>query len=106
VIDPLRHHPPYLDVARGAGLTIEAVMDTHGHTDQLGGGLALAAQSIDTADNSSSRDQRLERCFGLEQYSELSHVAIASSPSCSTPGACDVNGYDFVVDGAVTGHLL
>jgi glyoxylase-like metal-dependent hydrolase (beta-lactamase superfamily II) len=45
VIDPLRHLHPYLDLARGIGLTIEAVIDTHGHADHISGGLALAAQT-------------------------------------------------------------
>ncbi len=45
VIDPLRHLHPYLDVARAAGLTIEAVIDTHGHADHISGGLALAAKT-------------------------------------------------------------
>ncbi|HLJ61478.1 MAG TPA: MBL fold metallo-hydrolase [bacterium] len=44
VIDPLRHLNPYLDVARGRGLTIEAVVDTHGHADHISGGFALAAK--------------------------------------------------------------
>ena len=43
VIDPLRHLHPYLDLARETGLTIEAVIDTHGHADHISGGLALAA---------------------------------------------------------------
>jgi len=45
VIDPLRHLHPYLDLARGTGLTIEAVIDTHGHADHISGGLALAAKT-------------------------------------------------------------
>jgi glyoxylase-like metal-dependent hydrolase (beta-lactamase superfamily II)/rhodanese-related sulfurtransferase len=45
VIDPLRHLHPYLDLARDTGLTIEAVIDTHGHADHISGGLALAAQT-------------------------------------------------------------
>jgi glyoxylase-like metal-dependent hydrolase (beta-lactamase superfamily II) len=45
VIDPLRHLHPYLDVARGAGLTIDAVIDTHGHADHISGGRALAART-------------------------------------------------------------
>jgi len=43
VIDPLRHLDPYLSLTRGASLTIEAVIDTHGHADHISGGLALAA---------------------------------------------------------------
>ncbi|MGH9375237.1 MAG: rhodanese-like domain-containing protein, partial [Terriglobia bacterium] len=31
VIDPLRHLHPYLDLARARGLTVESVIDTHGH---------------------------------------------------------------------------
>jgi len=45
VIDPLRHLHPYLDLARGSGLTIEAVIDTHGHADHISGGPALAAKT-------------------------------------------------------------
>jgi glyoxylase-like metal-dependent hydrolase (beta-lactamase superfamily II)/rhodanese-related sulfurtransferase len=45
VIDPLRHLHPYLDLARARGLTIEAVMDTHGHADHISGGRALAAKT-------------------------------------------------------------
>jgi len=43
VIDPLRHLHPYLDLACETGLTIKAVIDTHGHADHISGGLALAA---------------------------------------------------------------
>jgi glyoxylase-like metal-dependent hydrolase (beta-lactamase superfamily II)/rhodanese-related sulfurtransferase len=45
VIDPLRHLHPYLDLARAAGLTIQAVIDTHGHADHISGGVALAAKT-------------------------------------------------------------
>ncbi len=45
VIDPLRHLHPYLDLARGKGLTIERVMDTHGHADHISGAPALAAET-------------------------------------------------------------
>jgi glyoxylase-like metal-dependent hydrolase (beta-lactamase superfamily II) len=45
VIDPLRHLYPYLDLARDMSLTIEAVIDTHGHADHISGGVALAAQA-------------------------------------------------------------
>jgi glyoxylase-like metal-dependent hydrolase (beta-lactamase superfamily II)/rhodanese-related sulfurtransferase len=45
VIDPLRHLYPYLDLARGMGLTIEAVIDTHGHADHISGGIALASKT-------------------------------------------------------------
>ena len=45
VIDPLRHLHPCLDLARGASLTIEAVIDTHGHADHISGGVALAANT-------------------------------------------------------------
>ena len=45
VIDPLRHLHPYLDLAREMGLTIEAVIDTHGHADHISGGIALAAKT-------------------------------------------------------------
>jgi glyoxylase-like metal-dependent hydrolase (beta-lactamase superfamily II) len=45
VIDPLRHLHPYLDLARSKGLTIEKVIDTHGHADHISGGPALASQT-------------------------------------------------------------
>jgi glyoxylase-like metal-dependent hydrolase (beta-lactamase superfamily II) len=45
VIDPLRHLHPYLDLARNTGVTIEAVIDTHGHADHISGGPALAART-------------------------------------------------------------
>ncbi len=45
VIDPLRHLHPYLDLARTTDLTIEAVIDTHGHADHISGGLALASKT-------------------------------------------------------------
>jgi glyoxylase-like metal-dependent hydrolase (beta-lactamase superfamily II)/rhodanese-related sulfurtransferase len=44
VIDPLRHLHPYMDLVRGMNLTIEAVIDTHGHADHISGGVALAAK--------------------------------------------------------------
>jgi glyoxylase-like metal-dependent hydrolase (beta-lactamase superfamily II)/rhodanese-related sulfurtransferase len=45
VIDPVRHLHPYLDLARRLGLTIETVIDTHGHADHISGGVALAART-------------------------------------------------------------
>jgi glyoxylase-like metal-dependent hydrolase (beta-lactamase superfamily II)/rhodanese-related sulfurtransferase len=45
VIDPLRHLHPYLDLARGLHVTIETVIDTHGHADHISGGLALAEKT-------------------------------------------------------------
>jgi len=45
VIDPLRHLQPYLDLAREQGLTIESVIDTHGHADHISGGRTLAAET-------------------------------------------------------------
>jgi glyoxylase-like metal-dependent hydrolase (beta-lactamase superfamily II) len=45
VIDPLSHLHPYPDLARGTGLTIGALIDTHGHADHISGGLALAAKT-------------------------------------------------------------
>jgi glyoxylase-like metal-dependent hydrolase (beta-lactamase superfamily II)/rhodanese-related sulfurtransferase len=45
VIDPLRHLHPYLDVAREKGVTIQTVIDTHGHADHISGGVALAART-------------------------------------------------------------
>jgi glyoxylase-like metal-dependent hydrolase (beta-lactamase superfamily II) len=45
VIDPLRHLHPYLNLARSKGLTIEKVMDTHGHADHISGGPALGSET-------------------------------------------------------------
>jgi len=45
VIDPLRHLHPYRDLARSKSLTIEKVIDTHGHADHISGGPALAAET-------------------------------------------------------------
>lgn len=45
VIDPLRHLDAYLDLIRNQSLTIEAVIDTHGHADHISGGRALAART-------------------------------------------------------------
>jgi glyoxylase-like metal-dependent hydrolase (beta-lactamase superfamily II) len=45
VIDPLRHLQPYLDLVRRMKLTIDAVIDTHGHADHISGGVALAAKT-------------------------------------------------------------
>ncbi len=45
VIDPLRHLHPYLDLARGKGLAVERVIDTHGHADHISGGPALASET-------------------------------------------------------------
>jgi glyoxylase-like metal-dependent hydrolase (beta-lactamase superfamily II)/rhodanese-related sulfurtransferase len=45
VIDPLRHLHPYLDLVRNHGLTVEAVIDTHGHADHISGGVALAGRT-------------------------------------------------------------
>ena len=45
VIDPLRHLQPYLNLLHEKNLTLEAVIDTHGHADHISGGVALAAES-------------------------------------------------------------
>jgi glyoxylase-like metal-dependent hydrolase (beta-lactamase superfamily II)/rhodanese-related sulfurtransferase len=45
VIDPLRHLHPYLDLARAMGVSIETVIDTHGHADHISGGVTLAAET-------------------------------------------------------------
>ncbi len=45
VVDPLRHLLPYLELSRGKGFTIEAVIDTHGHADHISGGPVLAART-------------------------------------------------------------
>lgn len=43
VIDALRRLHPYLGLARDKGLTIERVIDTHGHADHISGGPGLAS---------------------------------------------------------------
>ena len=45
VVDPLRHLHPYSDLISNQDLTIEAVIDTHGHADHISGGVALAAKT-------------------------------------------------------------
>jgi glyoxylase-like metal-dependent hydrolase (beta-lactamase superfamily II)/rhodanese-related sulfurtransferase len=42
VIDPLRHHERYLEIARERGWAIAAIIDTHAHADHVSGGPALA----------------------------------------------------------------
>ena len=42
VIDPLRHLEPYTALAKKHALTIDRVIDTHGHADHVSGGPALA----------------------------------------------------------------
>lgn len=42
VVDPLRHIEQYVDFAHQQGLTITAVLDTHGHADHISGGPAMA----------------------------------------------------------------
>jgi len=44
IVDPLRHTDRYLEFAAQKGLTITAVLDTHGHADHISGGPALAKQ--------------------------------------------------------------
>ncbi len=43
VVDPARHHTPYLDLAREHAMTITHVIDTHVHADHISGGPGLAA---------------------------------------------------------------
>jgi glyoxylase-like metal-dependent hydrolase (beta-lactamase superfamily II)/rhodanese-related sulfurtransferase len=45
VIDPLRHLQPYLELIREKGLSVEAVVDTHGHADHISGGPALCRKT-------------------------------------------------------------
>jgi glyoxylase-like metal-dependent hydrolase (beta-lactamase superfamily II)/rhodanese-related sulfurtransferase len=45
VLDPLRHVETYLDLAQRMLLTIEGVIDSHGHADHISGGPALAAKT-------------------------------------------------------------
>ncbi len=42
VVDPARHHTPYLDLAREHAMTITHVIDTHVHADHISGGPGLA----------------------------------------------------------------
>ena len=41
-MDPLRHIDHYLALSTEHGLTVERVLDTHGHADHISGGPALA----------------------------------------------------------------
>ncbi len=42
VVDPARHHAPYLELAEAHGMTLTHVIDTHVHADHVSGGPALA----------------------------------------------------------------
>lgn len=42
VVDPARHHAPYLRLAKTEAMTITHVVDTHVHADHISGGPALA----------------------------------------------------------------
>ncbi len=44
VVDPARHHEPYLDLARAHQMTVTHVIDTHVHADHISGGPSLAEQ--------------------------------------------------------------
>ena len=43
VVDPARHHAPYLDLAAEHQMTVTHVIDTHVHADHVSGGPAMAA---------------------------------------------------------------
>lgn len=45
IIDPLRHLHPYLKLLEDRHLTVEAVIDTHGHADHISGGPSLAGRT-------------------------------------------------------------
>ncbi len=42
VVDPARHHSPYLDLAQEHAMTVTHVIDTHVHADHISGGPSLA----------------------------------------------------------------
>ena len=42
VVDPARHHAPYLQLAESHDMTVTHVIDTHVHADHISGGPALA----------------------------------------------------------------
>ncbi len=42
VVDPARHHAPYLDLARAHEMSVTHVIDTHVHADHISGGPTLA----------------------------------------------------------------
>ena len=42
VVDPARHHSPYLDLAATHDMTVTHVIDTHVHADHISGGPGLA----------------------------------------------------------------
>ncbi len=44
VVDPARHHAPYLELAEEHGMGITHVIDTHVHADHISGGPALAQE--------------------------------------------------------------
>ncbi len=44
VVDPARHHAPYLDLAREHEMTLTHIIDTHVHADHISGGPTLAEQ--------------------------------------------------------------
>ena len=44
VVDPARHHAPYLELARRHAMTVTHVIDTHIHADHISGGPHLAEQ--------------------------------------------------------------
>ncbi len=42
VVDPARHHTPYLELAKEHSMTVTHVIDTHVHADHISGGPSLA----------------------------------------------------------------
>ena len=44
IVDPARHHAPYLELAAEHRMTVTHVIDTHVHADHISGGPALAEQ--------------------------------------------------------------
>ena len=42
VVDPARHHSPYLELAKNHEMTVTHVIDTHVHADHISGGPGLA----------------------------------------------------------------
>ncbi len=44
IVDPARHHAPYLELAETHRMTVTHVIDTHVHADHISGGPALAGR--------------------------------------------------------------
>ena len=73
VVDPARHHAPYLELAQEHGMRITHVIDTHVHADHISGGPAMA-QDLDVPYHLPPEDSQEEIPFpnrALEDGEEL-----------------------------------